>query len=136
MTDFAACGLIYLGTPYSKYRPELPRDAGLRQAFIDAANLAARLLKEGAKVYSPIAHTHPLAIHGGLDPLDLRIWLPFDEAMMAKADCLIVAKLEGWEDSFGIKHEIEVFKKAGKPVMFLDPESLTITSTGQDRSAA
>jgi hypothetical protein len=61
--------------------------------------LAARLLVAGMRVYSPIAHTHPLAIYGHLDPKDHSIWLPFDETMMAKADVLLVAHMEGWKDS-------------------------------------
>src|SRR5436309_1862842 len=60
--------LYYLATPYSKY----PR--GLTAAFEDAANLAARLLQVGFRVYSPIAHTHPLAVYGKIDPLDHAIW--------------------------------------------------------------
>lgn len=113
--------LYYLATPYSKY----PK--GLEHAFRDAARLTARLLVEGLKVYSPIAHTHPIAIHGGLDPLAHDVWLPFDEAIMAKADALLVAHMEGWNDSFGIAHEIGVFKQADKPIyhLFLEPlESL------------
>jgi hypothetical protein len=113
-------GLAYLATPYSHY------PAGIERAWIDACELAARLLTAGLKLYSPIAHTHPLAIHGGLDPLDLEIWLPFDEAMMAKADVLIVAHMDGWQQSRGIQHEISVFRAAGKPIWDLDPESLSM----------
>lgn len=110
--------LCYLATPYSKYKP------GLVKAFEDAAALAATLLVAGVKVYSPIAHTHPLAIHGHLDPLDHSIWLPFDEAMMNVCDVLIVAHMDGWEESYGIKHEIEFFTKANKPIFDLDPDTM------------
>lgn len=114
-------GLSYLATPYSKY------PGGIDQAWKDACRLAARLLLEaGVKVYSPIAHTHPLAIYGGLDPLDLDLWLSFDEIMMAKADSLIVARLKSWDRSRGVAHEIAVFKAAGKPIFDLDPETLAI----------
>lgn len=115
-------GLAYLATPYSKYR------LGLHQAFIDAAALAAKLLTAGVKVYSPIAHTHPLAIYGGLDPLDHEIWLPFDQAMMAASDCLIVAQMEGWRESRGVAHEIAFFSLRAKPVYYLDPESMSFAS--------
>jgi hypothetical protein len=106
--------LVYLATPYSKYEPDI--DA----AFRDAAALAARLLTRGVKVYSPIAHTHPLAIYGGLDPLDHAIWLPFDEAMMTASAALLVAQMRNWRASKGIAHEIDFFRKAGKPVFYLD----------------
>ena len=110
--------LGYLGTPYTLFPPALTR------AFILAARLAARLLKVGIKVYSPIAHTHPIAIHGGLDPRDHAIWIPFDRLMMARCDILIVAHMDGWAESKGIAHEVEFFAKANKPIFDLEPATL------------
>lgn len=114
-------GLVYLGTPYSKF-PD-----GIVAAFEQAAALTGRLLTAGVRAYSPIAHTHPIAIYGGLDPLDHTIWLPFDAAIMEKSDAIAVAKMESWERSYGIKHEIEVFTKAGKPVFYLDPVTMEVS---------
>lgn len=119
--DLRQFSLCYLATPYSKYR------FGIDRAFSDASIVAAKLLKDGIKVYSPIAHTHPLAAFSNLDPLDHSIWLPFDEAMMEAADALVVAHMEGWEASFGIAHEIKFFQSADKPIFDLDPETLEIT---------
>lgn len=116
LADLKQFDLIYVGTPYTKY------PGGIEVAFIDAAKLTARLMKFGLKVYSPIAHTHPLAVYGGLDPLDLTIWLPFDAAMMRKSDAMLVAMMEGWETSTGIRHEIEAFTDADKPVFYMPPE--------------
>lgn len=112
--------LAYLATPYTKY------EAGIEQAFIDAAKLAAKLLHAGVNVYSPITHTHPLAIYGGLDPLDHSIWLPFDEAMMKASTVLIVALMDGWRESKGVKHEIEFFDRAKKPIYWCDPVTLML----------
>lgn len=110
--------LAYLATPYSRYK------GGPDQAFKDAAKLAAHLLCAGLKVYSPICHTHPIAVFGALDLLDHSIWLPFDEAMMEAAGVLIVAHLDGWDESFGIAHEVKFFEAAGKPIYDLDPRTL------------
>lgn len=120
LADLRAFDLIYVGTPYSKY------PGGLERAFADAARLTARLMQRGLKVYSPIAHTHPLAVYGNIDPYDHAIWLPFDEAIMAKSDAMIVARMLGWAESRGIEHEIEVFSRARKPIFSLDPSSLKI----------
>lgn len=119
LCDLKKFALIYVGTPYTKYV------GGIDEAFTDACKLTARLLREGLKVYSPIAHTHPIAVHGGIDPLDLDIWLPFDGAMMDKADAMIVAMLPGWDTSTGVRHEIRAFSDAGKPVFFLSPDDLS-----------
>lgn len=120
--------LCYLATPYTKY------EGGIDLAFAEAARIAALLLTTGVRVYSPIAHTHPLAIYGNLDPLDHSIWLPFDEAMMEAADCLIVARMKGWDVSYGVQHEIEFFRSDRKPVVFIDPVSLMIIDKATSRS--
>lgn len=121
MSELQRASLCYLATPYTKYK-----GGDIERAFVDAAKLAARLMLSGIKVYSPIAHTHPLAIHGGIDPLDLSIWLPFDEAMMTAAHVLIVAQMDGWEESKGIAHEIKFFEDHGKPIYDLDIETMTM----------
>ena len=118
MTHEIPSGIAYLATPYSRY----PR--GTSEAFKDASKIAAQLLCAGLKVYSPIAHTHPIAVYGALDLLDHSIWLPFDEAMMEVASVLIVAQLEGWEESKGVAHEVKFFADRGKPIYDLDPRSL------------
>jgi hypothetical protein len=114
--------LYYLATPYSKYQ-----GGNLEAAFVAASKIAADLLVVGYRVYSPIAHTHPLAIHSGLDPLDHSIWMPFDEAIMDAADALMVAQMEGWRESFGINHEIEFFKAARKPIVYLDCVTMRVS---------
>jgi nucleoside 2-deoxyribosyltransferase len=111
--------LIYTGTPYSKY------PGGIEAAFVDACRLTGRLLTAGLKVYSPIAHTHPIAVHGNIDPYDHAIWLPFDAAIMDKADAMIVAMMTGWDTSFGVRYEIDTFVAAGKPVYFMSPVDLS-----------
>jgi hypothetical protein len=114
-------GLVYLGTPYTKYY------AGIEWAFADAARLAAAMMRRGIKVYSPIAHTHPLARFGNIDPLDHSIWLPFDAAMMDRSDAMAIGTFAGWQQSYGVQHEIEVFQKAGKPVFRVDPWDFLVT---------
>jgi hypothetical protein len=106
--------LYYLATPYSLYV------GGIERAFIDACKVTAALIKAGYSVYSPIAHTHPIASHGGMDPMDHKIWLPFDEAMMVSCDALLVARLPGWEESYGIEYERSFFVKEGKAEYLLD----------------
>lgn len=115
--------LYYLATPYTKYK-----GGDIEAAFTEAAALAARLLKAGHKVYSPIAHTHPLAMHGKLDALDHSIWLPFDEAMMRACDALLVAHMDGWKESKGVLHEIQFFAKANKPIFDLNIDTLAMTT--------
>lgn len=112
--------LVYLATPYSKF------EGGLAVAFEQACRLTARLIVRGARVYSPIAHTHPVAIHGGINPLDHSLWIAFDEAMMEAADCLCVAKMSGYDQSHGIAHEIEFFRSRSRAILYVDPITLAL----------
>lgn len=119
--DLRQFSLVYLATPYSKY------PFGIEAAFREAASIACALMKTHIKVYSPIAHTHPLAVYGKLDPLDHAIWLPFDEAMMEASDALVVTHMDGWADSYGIQHEVDFFLSARKPIFDLEPATFEIT---------
>lgn len=106
--------LWYVATPYSKY------PGGIEKAFIDASKATADLMRQGMAVYSPIAHTHPIAIHGGIDPMDHGIWMPLDAHMMARCDGLAVVMMPGWRESKGIGIEIDTFEKAGKPIRYIE----------------
>lgn len=106
----------YLATPYSKY-PD-----GLEAAFEEACRVAGWLIANDVKVFSPISHTHPIALCADLDPLDHEIWLPADEPFMNGACGLIVAEMDSWQDSYGIGEEIKVFRNAKKPIIHLAPE--------------
>lgn len=105
----------YLATPYSKY------DGGLEEAFAEACLQTALLVQAKVPVFSPIAHTHPIAMRAGMNPLDHTIWLPCDRPMMDAAYGIIVCMMAGWADSYGVQHEIDVFRDAGKPIVFMKP---------------
>lgn len=112
----------YLGSPYSKY-PE-----GKAAAFARVCENAGYLIKAGVPVFSPIAHSHWIALFGHIDPDDHAIWLPADEPFMVAAKGMIVLKLEGWDTSFGLSCEIPHFRHTGRPVVFMEdmefPEGL------------
>lgn len=104
----------YLASPYSKY-PD-----GIEVAFKEVSKGAAWLISKGIYVYCPIAHTHPIAIHGGMNPLDHEIWLPADRPFMNTASGLLVYKMPTWQDSYGVSVEIKVFEEQEKPVEYLE----------------
>ena len=137
MEALQRAGLVYLAQPYSKY-PACQRRgiSGIRAAFEDGANLTARMLRAGVRAYNPISHTHPIAILGGINPLDHLFWLEYDEVMMERCDALCVAMMATWEHSIGIGYEIDVFKKAEKPIFYLDPTTMTVTATAPSGAAS
>ncbi len=108
--------LIYLASPYSKYAE------GREAAFRAVCKVAARLIKNGIAVYSPIAHTHPIAEHGDIDPNDHDLWLPLDIVMAKHCTGLMVVRMQGWEESYGVAQEITWFKREkGIDPIYVDP---------------
>ena len=75
-------GYYYLGTPYSKY------PYGLEMAYVEACRAAGRLIEFGIRVFSPIAHTHPIARLSNIDPLDYSIWIPADQVGGLRANLM------------------------------------------------
>jgi hypothetical protein len=105
----------YLGSGYSLH----PR--GLEAAAAEACRAAGDLMRAGVKVFCPIAHSHAISMHGGIDPLSHEIWMPADEPFMHAAHGLIVLKGDGWEQSRGLRQEIGTFQMADKPIVFMAP---------------
>lgn len=106
---------FYLATPYSKY------PHGPVRAFDDACELAATLIGADIPVFSPIVHSHPIAETGKLDAFDHSLWMAIDKPFLKAASALIVARMDGWESSLGIKKEINLFNVANKHIVYIDP---------------
>lgn len=105
--------LAYLACPYSH------PDPAVRQARYEAVNrVAAKLMAEGMVIYSPISHTHSIALAGDL-PKDWAFWEKFDRAYLECSNKIIVLMLDGWQESKGVKAEIEIARTLGLPVEFL-----------------
>jgi hypothetical protein len=107
-------GFWYIATPYSGY-PE-----GIDAAYEEACKAGAYLIRHGVKVFVPIAHTHPLAVIGSLDPFDHSLWMAQDEPFVDEAKGLIVVMMESWEQSRGIAEEIRKFREQGKPIIYME----------------
>lgn len=123
--------LVYAATPFTRYK------AGLPAAYADACKLMAALIGAGfVNAHSPIVEAHSIVLHGDIDPLDMSVWTPFCAARIGKSDALLVAMMQGWEASSGIRHEIEEFVIAGKPVFFLNVETLEVDPlSGEERES-
>ena len=105
---------IYLASPYTA-PDEIQRICRYGQVCL----MTAQLLREGHLVFSPIAHSHPLAGYGL--PVEFEFWqrhcLSFLETW---ATDLWVLTLWGWEDSRGVNAEIEFAHQRGLPVSLIN----------------
>jgi nucleoside 2-deoxyribosyltransferase len=107
--------MIYLASPYSHVDP-----AVREQRFCAACQAAVALLHAGRVVFSPIAHSHPLAQHGL--PGNWHFWERYDRAFLERCDEVLVLMLDGWEESVGVQAEIRIARELGKPVRYLASE--------------
>ncbi len=108
--------MIYLASPYSHSEPSVHE-----QRFRAACVAAARLMRAGRVVFSPIAHGHSIAAYGL--PTDWRFWERFDREQLARCDEVVVLTLDGWRESAGVQAEIRIAGELGKPVRYLEPEA-------------
>jgi nucleoside 2-deoxyribosyltransferase len=108
--------MIYLASPYSHSDP-----AVREQRFRAVCQAAARLMRNGEIVFSPIAHGHPIALHGL--PNDWRFWEWHDREQLLRCDELVVLTIDGWRESEGVQAEIRIAAELGKPVRYLEPET-------------
>lgn len=102
---------IYIAIPYSSVDKEA--------SFRIANKVASEQYKLGNIVYSPISHSHPIAIQEGL-PGGFEFWEKIDFEFIRWADYVLVVKMEGWKESTGVRKEIEYCKSIGKLVYYLD----------------
>lgn len=104
----------YLASPYTAPDPQL------RAARYEVAcAAAAAMLREGFLVFSPIAHSHPLAAYDL--PVEFDFWrrhcLSFLDYWATE---LCVLTLPGWKESVGVAAEIDFALKLGLPVFLRD----------------
>lgn len=107
--------LVYLACPYSH------PDKAVQEARFQAVNkAAAKLMAEGTYIFSPISHTHPIALAGKL-PGGWDFWEGYDRTMLDCCSKLIVLKVDGWEKSTGVTAEIKIATELGMLIEYMEP---------------
>lgn len=107
--------MIYLASPYTHTDHEVRQ-----QRFEQACDAAAAIINRGVVVYSPIAHSHPIAARNKL-PTDWEFWERLDREFIARSDEMHVLMLAGWRESKGVTAEIAIANELGIPVVFVEP---------------
>lgn len=116
-------GFSYLASPYSVKYPLSQHQALLLRLkrYEKVCKLAAELMKDGENIFCPIAHSHAIETIGMPGELyGQDFWLKQDFAVLAHAKELIVFMMDGWEDSNGIKAEIEFAKEHDIPIRYIE----------------
>jgi len=80
---------VYLATPYARFA------GGIEAAHLAACRLAGWLICQGVRVFSPIAHSHAIALAAAIDPCENGFWIPADRPLMRAAGALVIGMLPG-----------------------------------------
>lgn len=113
-------GFVYLASPYTRLADTL----GLDEAARIVALAAGCLMDEGCVVFSPIAHGHAVATAFDFDKKDQGFWMAQCYPVAYAANVCVVLKMDGWQESSGVKAEVDFFKAHGKPVIYVEPSEL------------
>lgn len=104
--------MIYVASPYSH-----PNAFVREKRFIDVVEFTGNLMKEGVIALSPIAHCHMIAKMCAM-PVDFEFWQNYCIGLIDRCDAVVVLQLKGWEDSRGIKCELEYAQALGLPISY------------------
>lgn len=105
---------IYLGCPYTHDDPDVRE-----KRFLQVSKFAATLLQKSYLVFSPISHSHQICVEADL-PIEFEYWKELDNSFIEWCDIMVVLKLDGWEDSNGLKEEIALAEFMGKEIKYVD----------------
>lgn len=105
----------YLALPYSDKSDEVQAWRAAVSDFI-----FSEFSKEGRIIYAPISSCHHIAAKHSL-PGDYKFWEKMCEAFVSASSKVVVIMLPGWEDSVGLTAELELAKKLGLEIEWLDP---------------
>ncbi len=100
---------IYLAIPYSGMEQE---------SFVLANHIAAKLMREGHIVYSPISHAHPIAMQEHL-PTGWEYWAKTDKEFIRWCDKVCLIRKAGWRKSKGVQAELQLASTLKKDVVYL-----------------
>lgn len=104
---------IYLASPYYHKDPQIREER-----FKAVCKKAGELMNQGYFVYSPIAHSHPIACQCKL-PKDWKFWEQYDVEYIKWVDEVWILMLPGWTESVGIKAEIGIAEEMDKLVRYV-----------------
>lgn len=118
--------LIYLASPYSH-----PDEKVREERFKKAAKVTGLLMCQGLLVFSPIVHSHPIALENKL-PTHFDFWQKYDYAILTCCCSIYVLQIPGWESSIGILREVEMAKTLGLKVRYVNEQGVISDTPHQE----
>lgn len=114
--------MIYVASPYSH-----PDFLIRKSRFLIVEQFVAHcLINLQTAVFSPIVYWHKIAVDYDI-PSDAQTWLPFNTNMIRRSESMFVLKLEGWQESKGVKLEMNFAKMLNIPTVDFDANFNNLT---------
>lgn len=117
-------GFTYLASPYNH-----PDPAVREQRYRGACHMTALLMRSGRVVFSPIAHSHNVELIGIGERMSGEFWMCQDIPILRHASEMIVLMMDGWQQSEGIKQELEIAEALNIPVSYMEPVDIREEAT-------
>lgn len=111
--------MIYLASPYSHKDPDI-----MEKRFEDVCKAQGELIKKFGKDHvfiGPIAMSHSIAQYSELNTT-WEFWQHQDEELIKRCDEVWLIKLDGWQQSKGVRAEIDLACKLKKPIIGIGVE--------------
>lgn len=103
---------IYLASPYS--HPDLHVRV---DRYVQAKLACVRAHKLHVPIFSPIVHWHPIAVATEDFPTDFESFKVQNDALLGAAGAMLVLGIKGWEESSGVRYEMDFAKDSSIPVV-------------------
>jgi hypothetical protein len=105
--------MIYLASPYSD-----PNPAVRENRYIVTRVFTLWALEQPLPMFSPSVYGHEFGAQLGYV---FEAWQTLNDAMVRACEQVWVLRLDGWDKSRGVAHEIELARSLGKPILYVDP---------------
>ncbi|CAI2424552.1 Domain of uncharacterised function (DUF1937) [Serratia liquefaciens] len=104
---------IFLACPYSHADENV-----VQERFLACNKVAANFIEAGHAVFSQVTMSHPINLQlQHTDKAEIgKMWAPVDALFLAMMEELIILDLPGWDQSAGIKREIEFYQSRNQRV--------------------
>lgn len=105
--------MIYLSIPYTGCE---------NLSFSVSCVVLDKLIRAGNVAISTVVCGHAMRLQGRVDKSDYGLWIGYDLKILRDCDALVVVKLDGWNNSAGVKAEMDEARSLGIPIIYLDPD--------------
>lgn len=114
--------MIYVASPYSH-----PNSVIRDRRFRLAQEFIVHLVKvDHITAFSPTVYWHEIA-KGNHLPTDAGWWMQFNLNVLRRSECLFVLQINGWEESQGMKVELNIAQALSIPRVDFDKDFVNLT---------